>query len=546
MLKKWLFVLFICFIYLLYHILNYTGHFGYDDMYYAKFAYKLSTANLFINDTDHYAHRWGILAPLSIIYKYLGVNDTSSAIAILPFTFIAIAITAYIFKNKNIETLAIATSIFAFNHWTMFYADKIMPDSLVTLAILIAASTLYQYKFELKNSLKNTLLSAFIFSAALFWGFLCKETVWLSVPIWVCIAAIDAYYKQHLKFWAYTLIIGSIIASIYFTTYAIKTGNPFFRFTAIELNAYFMANCSYSQLPASVLLKRISYEQFLEFIKQGMVMGMMALPLVIFIAIKNKQSALNAKSMYWILVAAIALFSANFNTISLKHYSPMCPDPRHYLFIIPLCAIATANIWYQFLTTKAYKHFFLAISFLLFIIAIWQNYLSMYYLYLPLFAVILTRYFLPIQNKLSKGLIPAFLLVLFAQKTTMFLPSSYSIQYKNQKLFVWDVLKSKPQNITVITNEVQQRFCEYYYGFNTKNHRYITYQDVKNGYEPENETEVYLLVAGLSQYLAGSDWNGYPEYIKTPPLSLEKVYEDDKGILLYKVNNFNDLIAFSK
>ncbi len=112
--------------------------------------------------------------------------------------------------------------------------------------------------------------------------------------------------------------------------------------------------------------------------------------------------------------------------------------------------------------------------------------------------------------------------------------------YKVQKAFIWNFFKNKEQPITVITNEVEKRFAQYYYGFETGKHRYITYKEAKNG-DIDPNTEVYVLTEGLTQWLTGRTWDDYPAYVQKPPASFEKVYDNNKNITVYKVNNIADL-----
>ena len=113
--------------------------------------------------------------------------------------------------------------------------------------------------------------------------------------------------------------------------------------------------------------------------------------------------------------------------------------------------------------------------------------------------------------------------------------------YKVQKEFILQYFKPKPQAITVICNEVEQRFAQYYYGFETGNHTYITYKDVKNGISIDPQTEVYVLMEGLTQWLCGHGWDNYPKYAREPPPSFEKVYDNAKNIAVYRVGKLSDL-----
>jgi hypothetical protein len=556
---------------LAYHVWGYAGHFGIDDMYYAQFAHQWSIGN-FIFDNDHYAYRWGIIAPTAWCYYLMGVSDTSSAIAPLLITLATAGLLLFGLRRKSSLIACLGLSIFVLNQWTLYYADKIMPDSFVAACVMAAAVLLYHYRYKntaidtneistnAPHNHQATLIHAFLFSICLFAGFLSKETIWLSVPIWTWIFISDMWQKRFRRFWLYAFLCGGAILTAYFALIAYKTGNPFHRFYAIRLNSYFMPNCSFDRLPWSALVERLSYGFMAMLTRHGMAVSIFCLlpalltqPFRQLLAISKPQAYING-------VGLMALASAWFMTTSFSHYMPMCPDPRHYLFVVPLAAWAAADVLHNFIGYKKHRLYFVIATWLLFGIAWVNKYEITYTLYLPLAIWATVVAFYPSKpttvtanadsqvaatntEKISGYgfyLMLVLVAILLIHPTFVQMPMAAQNGYKVQKAFIWNFFKNKEQPITVITNEVEKRFAQYYYGFETGKHRYITYKEAKNG-DIDPNTEVYVLTEGLTQWLTGRTWDDYPAYVQKPPASFEKVYDNNKNITVYKVNNIADL-----
>lgn len=66
-LTKTLFALLLLAFLMVYHLWGYLGHFGYDDMYYARFVNDLAQGKLVLG-IDHFAYRWGIVAPVALVF----------------------------------------------------------------------------------------------------------------------------------------------------------------------------------------------------------------------------------------------------------------------------------------------------------------------------------------------------------------------------------------------------------------------------------------------------------------------------------------------
>ena len=63
---------------ILYHVFGYIGHYGYDDMQYAKLANDFK--NGIIDYSDHFSFRTTLLVLTSLSYSIFGVSDFASSL----------------------------------------------------------------------------------------------------------------------------------------------------------------------------------------------------------------------------------------------------------------------------------------------------------------------------------------------------------------------------------------------------------------------------------------------------------------------------------
>ncbi|GAB4312502.1 MAG: hypothetical protein Kow00127_03070 [Bacteroidales bacterium] len=115
------------------------------------------------------------------------------------------------------------------------------------------------------------------------------------------------------------------------------------RFDAITANSY-INPCSYDRLPFETVMRRISYEFFSLLVNHGLATGLVFILAFIFSTKSAGWFQLRTSCDLLILSAVILLLSANFMTVSWRSWSPMCLDPRHYLFLVPVASVPAARI----------------------------------------------------------------------------------------------------------------------------------------------------------------------------------------------------------
>ena len=172
---------------IIYHLLAYTGHFGYDDLHYAKLANDMLGGK--IDWQDHYSYRWTLLFLTAFFYQLFGVSDVASCLPPLIITSLTIYFVYRVLKDENLVVIIIGLALTTLNNWSLFYADKIMPDVYVNLFIFLVFYVIYSYKFS--NANKSPKIYGFYFGIAFLFGFISKETVLLIVPVLIYLFTID-------------------------------------------------------------------------------------------------------------------------------------------------------------------------------------------------------------------------------------------------------------------------------------------------------------------------------------------------------------------
>lgn len=66
---------------ILFHFTAYLGHYGFDDILYARLAHDVLHGT--VDWSDHFAFRWTTIGFTALSYLVLGVNDVASSIPAL-------------------------------------------------------------------------------------------------------------------------------------------------------------------------------------------------------------------------------------------------------------------------------------------------------------------------------------------------------------------------------------------------------------------------------------------------------------------------------
>jgi len=509
---------------IVYHLFGYMGHYGYDDMWYAKIAHDILNRDLDLTN-DHYTYRWTLVYPLAFFYKIFGIGDHTSAIYPMLATIGILVIIYKVMKDDTIPFI-IASSFFILNGWTLFYSDKIMPDIILAFFIFLGFYFLYVKNFILDPNKKGISLG-FLFSLAIFFAFLTKGTVVLIIPVILFAATRDTARKKNNWFWLSAFISILLLIFSYFLFLEILLGDWHSRFIAIKLNSYFNA-CSYNQLPSKELYKRIVYKFWKMLLYNNMTLTMvLTLPLLFGKMIKKYSS----KVQFFAIISVVGLVSANFMSISYTDYIPMCPDPRHFIYLLPFFAI-TAAYFLSYIWESKVHIITLLIMALGVSIYLWfglqDSYISLIAILIPL---IILKY---------GWRIPSILMILICVLGLTFHPIRNMIvarenNYFTQKDFlIHNKIKTRAKKTIVVTNHAQSTFGNYYMEFDHSVVKFVDYDEFKE-MKLDSSISYLLLLNGTTRYLSGLDYWNLPNMAKEADDKFNLVWEEN-DVLLFRMD----------
>jgi 4-amino-4-deoxy-L-arabinose transferase-like glycosyltransferase len=237
-----------------------------------------------------------------------------------------LATATIVYKNSANHKLLI-TCIFLFSPQILIYSCFGTPDSMLMLFFTCAYTAVYRQALNKKN-----IQNALILSFSLFLGFLTKELIVFILPLLIFQFLTDIIKKINLRFWLISAILTITLFGLYFCYYKITTGNFLYRLMVFEKNQY-VTYCSYDILPKIEVLKRI----VLGF--PFMIVSTLSTIIIIPFLFNNKSIKQNQLLLYF----TILLLTANFASIKLDSYSPMCLEIRNYLYLLPIACITLSN-----------------------------------------------------------------------------------------------------------------------------------------------------------------------------------------------------------
>ena len=443
----------------LHHFFGYLGHYGYDDMEYARAAARL--ANGEFDAGNHYSFRLTLVGLTALSYKLFGINDWASALPPLIFFMGTLTLVYRILKDESGPILAIGLALFSLNNWTFFYSDKLMPDVAVTFFAFLFCYVIYLYKYLPWKM--SELAYSFLAALSLFLCFNSKETVVLLAPLVVWLMVADIFQKWSRRFWLQFVGFSLLLLVGYLVVCQVAFGNAITRFNSIIANSY-LNSCSYDQQPFSETLKRITFGLAKLFLTQDMILGFLVVLLVFFFVPVRQLLKLRDRKSFFIVSSVILMLSANFMSISVTSYIPMCPDPRHYLFIVPVVAVAAALILKDYLNLFLFRIGFFVLVLIVFGFSLFLKSVSGYHLYLPVLVAIGCIVFLRNQIQAQRLFAILLFVALLFQPADMLIYAR-NVNYRKQKEIVLRELIGKNQSCVVITDEVQKRLGNYYSGF---------------------------------------------------------------------------------
>lgn len=530
------------------HFFGYLGHFGYDDMEYARIAALLS--NGVFDPNNHFSFRLTLVGLTALSYKFFGINDFASSFPSLLFSIGTLALVYRILKDESWPILTIGLALFSFNSWTFFYSDKLMPDTGLAFFVFLFFYVVYLYNYCPRKM--PVMAYSFFAALALFLCFNTKETVVLIAPLIIWLIVTDIVMKRSVKFWLQFVGFGVVMLVCYMIICELLFGNAIIRFNSIIANSY-LNSCSYDQQPFLITLKRITYELAKMFLVGDMLLGFIVV-LSYFAVDPNYQLfKLTDRKSFFIVGIVILMFSSNFMSISVTSYNPMCLDPRHYLFIIPVAAVAAALVLREFFGQLKFRSVWFILVLLAFGISIFVGNNVGWKLYMPVLVAIGSVIFLKDSVLIPKLFAILFVAALLVQPIDTMIYSR-KVDYRKQKEIVLKELIDKRQDCIVITDEVQQRLGDYYNRFSPNAAcSFITYAQADTFHFQKNIKKI-LLNNWYTRYLSGMNDQDLPYYatIVVNPVFKDEMLKififdlkiDKKERLFSTENDFESLKPF--
>jgi 4-amino-4-deoxy-L-arabinose transferase-like glycosyltransferase len=469
---------------ILFWYVSFHGFFYYDDITYARYAHHL-TQGSFEASSDHFAHRFGLIFPVALIYEIFGVSPYSSVL--LPLVSILIVVNGIFllgFRMKR-EKMALLAAVFTgLNFYVLYFTKYLYPDIVVMAGVFLSVWAIYEGRAT-KNP--NNLW-AYIAVLSLFWAFCVKETAVLAVFFPLFVFFRDIKDKVFLKFWKPVLIISLVLLTAYLAYYQFAYGNFFYRFQIIVEEAHYVAADSYFDKDMSVLWPRITYLPMLMLINSGL-----AIPILFSLTgylHTRKQTNFDYPEVFWFWSGVFVLVAFWGISTSWKYYNPLALYPRHLLMIVPLFAVSAA-----FYLSKATKAYYLKLGILLLfstILCYFSNGGKIVAIYALLSVWSLLMAFFPVL-KIKKLLRGSLLLILILMIHPLYhMWKGEEKGFSDTQFIIEKYFPKGNQKAVIYTDEMQAYGGDIFFRFEDVNVRFEKFDALKNSYLNE-KVSPYLL-----------------------------------------------------
>lgn len=517
---------------ILYHLFGYIGHYGFDDLHYAELASDLLKGS--VNLEDHFSYRFPVILFTSLSYLIFGVSDFSSSLPALVISIVILLIVFNILREQGPKALLIGLCLTTFSNWFIFYSDKLMPDIYVALSVILAVAIIHRYKY--KSDRSKTGVWAFLLALSLLFGFMAKGTIVLVLPLLLFVMITDIIRKRDQKFWIYSIISGMILLALYLFIIWMITGDLMKRFDTIADNSY-LNRCSYDQQSLKILLKRIFFGFFELTIYQSLATGFIFVFAVLFKKGGLRYFRLDDSFSFFLVSAVILFLSSSFMTISPTSYAPMCLDPRHYLFLVPVAAIPASRIIVAFLENKQAGSRIIIVLFCVTFISFFLQGDTFWKLYLPLLGLFIIYFFIGVKKQYQYVFLILFAAILLLVPYDM-IQYAQQVKYRKQKEIVIEQVLENNKDYTIITNKVQKRLLAYYSQFDEdQTRRFRRFGEYETDVPAEGKT--LMLLNGHTRYLSLMNQNDLPYYARHIPPVNRLVFENrELNISIYDMKEF--------
>ncbi|SFT49331.1 4-amino-4-deoxy-L-arabinose transferase [Algoriphagus locisalis] len=316
---------------LAYWLFGFDGITFSDDVYYLLAGQKFWEGTMQVNDY-HFSSRWGAYVPSGFIGYLLGFDAHKiSLISLLSYGLTLLLILKILPKKAPSWVLVLW---FCTQVYFLHFLTKVYPDSsLVLWTCLVPISAVYRKS--------NPVVAGCVLVAALFLGFLTKETIVLLGPFPIILFYLD-WKKQNLNksFYAAILATGILLSVAYLSYFWIKFGDPLHRVTTINAGHY-ISEFTYADKGFWSILKRLTILPIITFVERSYWAWMVFAIPGIALGLKSKTTP----TFEFSLALLCLLIGFWFMTSTLDFYNPIYLNPRHLIILVPILSVLIALGW---------------------------------------------------------------------------------------------------------------------------------------------------------------------------------------------------------
>jgi hypothetical protein len=505
----------------IYHSLAFTGLQNLESLYYAELAHDLIHGQF-----EHInGYSWTIILFTALSYKLIGINDLASA---LPAMLLYSGILFIVYKqlrDESVVVLITGLALTALSEWFLFYSDQLMPDIYVAFAI---CSALYFFAQISYDKGRPKFPYAFLMTLSLFFGMFSKETMLLALPLLLYLFITDMLLKRRFVFWLYSLISFLILGVIVFLI-SLKSGillNPF-------AENYYLNSCNYADKNLTVLFTRVSVGLIHLLMHNSMFFGLIFI--LAFLLHRGRSVLFRFDTLFsFYLISAIILFlSANFMSVSLTEYIPMCLESRHFIFLTPILAIPASRIIYHFTLRRVQGWQIISLLFLAILTSYFYADSRYVEIYIMLFSFFSLKFFVPTTFRRPEHFALVFLLILGLIPLNMIYNAIQTDFHAQRSFLREEVLKKHPQAF-IVTNKIQKAQANYYKLFNdNKGPFFLNYEELN--WHELTDNEKFILINPYTEKLSDADLPYYAKDILKNRTA--NVLDENSRMALYSFNH---------
>lgn len=489
------------------------GYLGYDELEYARLATLLLDGR-FEHDSL-YAFRYMGFVPLTIVYFFTGPGDLANwlvpTITLLLISWIVLRILRQ--RPFSVKILAVLLLITSPLH--LLYLEKPMPDFTTELGVLLCFYSYYKRRWRTMESSEDADVALFLLGFVTV--FLSKESFLIVYPVFLLFFVMDLKNRNRVTYWMKVFAFTVIFLLLYLTCNAFMLGNPLARIDALFSNRY-ISECTYELQPVGVILKRIGYELWLNLTRMGVL-----IPLSMAIVLSRGKAGLwKDETGFWIKSWFILLLLSNFMTISYTTYVPLCPDPRHFLFLLPVGVIVFV-LGLEKIRMYANTDIFITLGMygIQWLVSWYFKYENHHFLFGFILAGLILwwkwNYW-----KTGSLIIAAALFSVFIQNARY----NQRINHAGQKALIQNVLSVNSNPKWILTDGANSNIGRFYARYSEK-YQFVVFHEFDE--KKHKDREIYCILNGMTAYLSNTNWDKVPEFVKTADGKLPPIFENQSG-----------------